>query len=98
MKRGTLRSRHEINVNFNKICVFCDKYYVYINKYVFIVIKIKYMNFDKISNIYDKINFIINYTHCTTFNIYFIKTHINIFLTNLTQRSVTGLKEFEFPT
>ena len=33
---------------------------------MFIVVKIKCMNSDRIYNICDKVNFIINYTHFTT--------------------------------
>jgi hypothetical protein len=40
-----------IGVDFDKICMFCDKYCVRINKCVFIVIKIKYVNSDRISDI-----------------------------------------------
>ncbi len=58
---------HGIRVNFDKICIFCDKY-------IFIIIKIKYVNSDKINDICDKVNFIINYTHFTIPDIYFIKT------------------------
>jgi hypothetical protein len=43
--------------NFNKICVFCDKCYVCIDKYVFIVIKIKCVNSGRICDICDKVNF-----------------------------------------
>ena len=81
LKKGeTLRSRHEISVNFDKICVFCDKCCVCIDKCVFIVVKIKYVNSDRISNIYDKVNFTTNYTHFITSDIYYIKTHINIII------------------
>jgi hypothetical protein len=52
--RGTLRSRHEIFVDFDKVCMFCGKCGVRINKCVFIVVKIKCVNFDKIC---DKVNF-----------------------------------------
>ena len=45
-------------VNFNKICMFCDKCRVCIDKCVFIVIKIKCVNLGRISNICDKVNFI----------------------------------------
>ena len=55
----TVRSRHDICVDFDKICVFCGKSCVRINKYVFIVVKIKCVNSDRISDIYDKINFTI---------------------------------------
>ena len=76
---GTLKSRHGTSVDFNKICMFCDKYFVRINKYVFIVIKIKFMNSSKINDICDKVNFNTNYTHFTTPNIYFIKTHTTFY-------------------
>ena len=54
---GTLRFHHKIGVDFDKICVFCNKCYVHINKCVFIVVKIKCMNSGRISDICDKINF-----------------------------------------
>ena len=63
--RGILRSRYGISVDFDKICVFCDKYCVSINKCVFIVVKIKCVNSGKIYDIYDKVNFTTNYTHFT---------------------------------
>ena len=62
----TLRSRHEIGVDFDKICVFCNKCYVRIDKCVFIIVKIKYVNSGRIYDICDKINFITNYTYFTT--------------------------------
>ena len=37
--------------------MFCGKYDVRIDKCVFIVIKIKYVNSDRINNICDKVNF-----------------------------------------
>ena len=55
----TLRSRHGTCVDFDKICVFCDKC-------VFIVMKIKYVNSSRISDICDKVNFTTNYTYFTT--------------------------------
>ena len=73
---GTLRSRHGISVDFDKICVFCGKYFVRIDKCMFIIIKIKFVNSGRISDICDKINFNTNYTHFTTLDIHFIKTHI----------------------
>ena len=54
--RGILRSATD-RVDFNKICVFCGKYCIYIDKCVFIVVKIKCVNFDRISDICDKVNF-----------------------------------------
>jgi hypothetical protein len=44
-------------VNFDKICVFCGRCCVYIDICVFIVVKIKCMNSDRISDICDKVNF-----------------------------------------
>ena len=48
--------------------MFCGKYYVRIDKCVFIIVKIKYMNFGRISDICDKVNFTTNYIHFTTPN------------------------------
>ena len=42
---------------FDIICKFYGKYCVRINKYVFVIIKIKYVNSDKICDICNKINF-----------------------------------------
>jgi hypothetical protein len=67
-------------VDFDKICVFCDKCCVRIDKYVFIVVKIKCMNSGRISDICYKVNFTTNYTHFTTLDRNFIKTHINIII------------------
>jgi hypothetical protein len=72
---GTLRSRHEIRIDFDKIYVFYNKYCVRINKFVFIVVKIEYVNFDRINDIYDKVYFITK-LHIFYLNKYFIKTHI----------------------
>jgi hypothetical protein len=44
-------------VDFDKICVFCDKCCARIDKCVFIVIKIKCMNSGRVSDICDKVNF-----------------------------------------
>ena len=79
---GTLKSHHEIGVDFDKICVFCDKCCIRIDKCVFIIIKIKCVNYGRISDICDKINFTTNYTHFTILDIYFIKIHINIIIFN----------------
>ena len=62
----TLRSCHGIYVDFDKICVFYGKCCVYIDKCVFIIVKIKYVNSCRISDICNKVNFITNYTHFTT--------------------------------
>jgi hypothetical protein len=43
---GTLRSCHRTFVDFDKICVFYGKCCVCIDKYVFIVVKIKCVNSD----------------------------------------------------
>ena len=74
MYREPLRSCHRIGVDFDKICVFCGKCCVCIDKCVFIVVKIKCVNFGRISNICDKVNFTTNYTYFTTPDIHFIKT------------------------
>jgi hypothetical protein len=63
---------------FDKICVFCDQYYVRSDKCVFIVVKIKCVNSSNISDICDKLNFTINYTYFTTTNTHFIKKHTKI--------------------
>jgi hypothetical protein len=76
---NTLRSRHGTSVDFDKICVFYGKCCVRIDKCVFIIIKIKCVNFDRISDICDKINFTTNYTHFTIPDIYFIKTHTTFY-------------------
>jgi hypothetical protein len=67
-----------IGAGFNKIFVFCDKFCVKNGKCVFIIIKTKCVNSGKISDIYNKLNFITNYTHCTIREIYFIKIHTYI--------------------
>ena len=79
-QRGrTLRSSHGIFVYFNKICMFCDKCCVCIDKCVFIVIKIKYVNSDRICDICDKVNFTTKLY--TFYNIWktFIKIHITFY-------------------
>jgi hypothetical protein len=64
---GILRSHHEVFVDFDKIYVFCGKYCVYIDKYVFIVITIKCVNSGRICDIRDKVNFTIKlYTFYNT--------------------------------
>jgi hypothetical protein len=55
--KETLRST--TGIDFDKIYIFCDKCYVYTDKYVFIVIKIKYVNLNRINNIYNTVNCII---------------------------------------
>jgi hypothetical protein len=58
--------------------VFCGKCYVCIDKYESIAVKIKCVNFNNISDIYNKLNFITNYTYFTTTDTHYIETHINI--------------------
>ena len=62
--------------------MFCGKCYVRIDKCVFIIVKRKCVNSGRISDICDKANFITNYTHFTTPNIHFMKTHTNITIFN----------------
>jgi hypothetical protein len=57
--------------------VFCGKYCVRSDKCVSIIVKIKCVNSDNISDIYDKLNFTTKYTHVITTDIHFIKTHTN---------------------
>ena len=57
VSRETLRSHHGTSVDFNIICVFYCKHCVCIDKCVFIIVKIKYVNSDRIRDICDKINF-----------------------------------------
>ena len=92
-KWGTLRSRHRIFVDFDKICVFCNKYYVRINKCVFIVVKIKCVNSTRICDICNKVN------STTKLHIFyntwqtFIKTHTQHFIrthTNITNFDIFG--------
>ena len=49
-----------------------------VGKLLSIVIKIKYVNSDNMSNICDKLNFTTNYIHCITTDTYFIKQHTHI--------------------
>ena len=83
---GTLRSRQR--TDFEQIYVFCDKCCFCIDKCVFIIVKIKCVNFGKISDICDKVNFITNYIHYTTAD-NILSKHIQIlqFLTHLERRS-----------
>ena len=64
--KGAIRSHHETCVDFDKICVFCDKCCIRNDKYVFIGVKIKCMNYGRINSICDKVNFTTNYTYVTT--------------------------------
>jgi hypothetical protein len=70
--------------------VFCNKCYVCIDKYMFIIVKIKCLNSGKINDI---CNNFLQITHFTTLDIYFIKTHnITIFLIRLRGWSTTVLR------
>jgi hypothetical protein len=82
-KGGTLRSRHRIGVDFDKIYVFCGKCCVCIDKRVFIIVKIKCVNSNRISDICGKVNFTINYIHFITLDIHLIKIHTNITIFNI---------------
>ena len=84
-KWGTLRSRHGSVLILIKFVCFMVNVVSILIKCVFIIVKIKYMNFDRINDICDKVNFIIKlpifyntwqifYQHTQ----YFFKTHTNI--------------------
>ena len=81
--------------DFNKICVFCGKYCVRINKCVFIILKIKCVNSDSYDDICNKVNFITKLhifyntlqTFCQNTNILSKHTQILQFLTLLAGRS-----------
>ena len=65
------------------------------DKYVSIVIKIKYINSDNMSNIYDKLKFIINYTYLPQqTHILSKNTYILQLLTLVTRQSRNGTFEF----
>ena len=54
------------DVDFDKLCVFCGKCCVRIDKFVFIIVKIKCMNSGRISDICDKHTQILQFlTHST---------------------------------
>ena len=74
----TLRSHY--SVDFDKIYVFRGKYYVIRNKYVSIIVKIKCVNSNNITDICNKHNFTINYTYFTIIDTHFIKIHTNIII------------------
>ena len=79
---------------FDKICVFCDKCCICSDKCVFIVVKIKGVNSDNISDICDKLNFTTNYTYFTTIDT--ILKHIQKlqFFTPSTDGPAVGPKYF----
>ena len=60
-------------VCFDKLC-FVGKVCINNGKYVFIVVKIKFVNSGNIGNICDKFNFTSKYTYFTTTDIYLSKT------------------------
>ena len=78
--------------------MFCDKYCVCIGKCVFIIVKIKCVNSDRISDICDKVNFStklhIFYNNQQTFyqNTQYLSNHTQIlqFLTPSAGRSAAG--------
>jgi hypothetical protein len=93
-----LKSCH-IGVDFDKICMFCGKCCILIDKCVFIVIKIKCVNSGIISDICDKVNFTTKlHIFYNTRQIFYQNTHnilskhtqILQFLTPLTGRSCCG--------
>jgi hypothetical protein len=63
------------------VCFVVNVVSVLIN--VFIIVKIKRVNFSRISDICSKVNFTINYIHFTTLDIHLIKTHTNITIFNI---------------
>jgi hypothetical protein len=77
-----------------KIYVFCSKCYIRIDKCMFIVIKIKCVNSDRINDICNKINFTTNYTYFTILDIHskhtqhFIKIYTNIIIFNTFDETV----------
>ena len=79
-KWRTLRScHHRIFVDFDKICVFCGKCCVRINKCVFIVVKLKCVNSGRICDICNKVNFTTKlHTFYNTWQT-FIKTPITFY-------------------
>jgi hypothetical protein len=84
--------------------VFCDTCCVRIDKYVFIVVKIKCVNSGRISDICDKVNFTINYTYFTIpDNIlskhtqHFIKIHTDIIIFYTFSGTVPQARPKNFP-
>jgi hypothetical protein len=91
-----LTSRRGTFVDFDKIFVFCDKCCVCISKCVFILVKIKCVNSDRIC---DKVNFTTKLYTCyntlidiyqNTHNILSKHTQILQILTHLAGRSCSG--------
>jgi hypothetical protein len=66
-------------MSFDKMFVFCGKFCVYSNKCVSIVVKIKCVNSNNISDICDKLIKLYYKLHTFTItDIHFIKTHTKI--------------------
>jgi hypothetical protein len=80
----TLRFCYVINVGFDQMCLFCGTFCVSSDKCMSIIVKIKCMNFDNMSNIYGKLKFNIKYIKFITTDTTFIKnyTHLIIFYTH----------------
>ena len=74
-KGETLRSRHRIFVDFDKIYVFCGKCCVHIDTCVFIVVKIKCENYDRICTICDKVKSMFG-THFCKIVFMFVKQNL----------------------
>ena len=69
-KFGSMPAKNQILL---KIFVFCGKCCVRSGKIMFIIVKIKCVNSNNISDIYDKLNFITNYIPFIITDIKFIK-------------------------
>ena len=87
-----------ISVDFDKIYVFCSKYCVCIDKCVFIIIKIKCVSSDRISDICDKVNFTTKlHIFYNTWQTFLSKyTQILQILTNLMRQSAARPKNFPY--
>ena len=72
------------------MCVFCGTICVSSSKCVSIIIKIKCVNFGKMSDIRSKLSFIINYTQFTTTDKIFIKTQTLLTVFDTHSRTVVG--------
>ena len=70
------RSRNGIHVGFDKMFVFCDKYCVCSDKCMSIIIKIKYVNFDNMSDICNKFYFTTIYKYFIITDTIYQKIHI----------------------
>ena len=75
---GSYRVTHRpvtARVDFDKMFMFCCRFCVSMCKCVFIVVKIKCVNSDNISDICDKLNIITNYTHIPQMTHILLKKH-----------------------